>query len=316
MPAPVDALTLVTGGAGFIGFHLVARLLEAGERVRVLDDFSTGRREHLALPRERLELVEGDVRDLAVVREAAGGADTVIHLAALPSVERSIRAPLESHQVNVRGTLNILIAARDAGVRRVVYAASSSAYGDTEVLPKVESMTVEPRSPYAVEKYVGELYGRVFGGVYGLETVSLRFFNIFGPRQDPTSEYSAVIPRFVGAMLAGRAPVIYGDGEQSRDFTYVADAVEATRLACTAPEAVGRTINVATGRRVSLLQLIETINGLLETTIAPVHEEARSGDVRHSLADISAARELLGYDPKVELTDGLRRTIAWLRRSS
>ncbi|MEE8508986.1 MAG: NAD-dependent epimerase/dehydratase family protein, partial [Myxococcota bacterium] len=247
------------------------------------------------------------------VREAARGVDTVIHLAALPSVERSIRDPQESHEVNVGGTLNVLNAARDAGVRRVVYAASSSAYGDTEILPKVESMTADPRSPYAVYKYVGELYGRVFGEVYGLETVSLRFFNIFGPRQDPSSEYSAVIPRFVGAMLAGRPPVIYGDGEQSRDFTYVADAVAAARLACTAPGAVGRTINVATGRRVSLLQLVERINGLLETTIAPMHEKARSGDVRHSLADISTARELLGYHPKVELTEGLRRTIAWMR---
>ena len=309
----MDGITLVTGGAGFIGSHMVERLIDEGLRVRVLDNFSTGTRDNLAPLQHRLHLIEGDIRDLNVVQEAVKGVNTVIHLAALPSVERSIRAPIESHDINIGGTLNVLIGARDASVRRVVYAASSSAYGDTETLPKVESMTVHPLSPYAVNKYVGELYCRVFSEVYGLETVALRYFNIFGPRQDPTSEYSAVIPRFIQAMLAGDPPVIYGDGEQSRDFTYVAGAVEATRLACTAPEAVGRTINVSTGERVSIIQLVSQINRLLETSIVPVHGEPRSGDVRHSLADLSAARQLLHYSPKVGLSEGLRRTIAWLR---
>jgi UDP-glucose 4-epimerase len=279
--------------------------------VRVLDDLSTGRRENLG--DLAVDLVEADVRDLDAVRRAVDGVQTVIHLAALPSVHRSVTDPLTSNDVNVGGTLNVLVAARDAGVRRVVYAASSSAYGDTEVLPKVETMPAAPRSPYAVNKHVGELYARVFTEVYGLETVSLRYFNVYGPRQDPTSAYSAVIPRFIQAMIAGNAPVIYGDGRQSRDFTYVGDAVEATWLACTAPAAVGRTINVATGTRVTLLQIVEAINTLLGTRIAPRHAEARPGDVRHSLADLTEARTRLGYQPSVELVDGLRRTVRWLR---
>ena len=308
----MDEITLVTGGAGFVGAHFVERLFAEGVGVRILDNFSTGRRQNLVPFRDQVEVLEGDIRDLDVVRKAVDGASNVIHLAALPSVHRSIAAPVESNEVNVTGTLNLLVAARDAGVRRVVYAASSSAYGDSEMLPKVESMAAQLRSPYAVNKYIGELYCRVFTELYALETVSLRFFNIFGPRQDPDSEYSAVIPKFIQAMLAGRAPVIYGDGEQSRDFTYVVDAVEATWLACTAPDAVGQTINVATGEQVTLLELVATINRLLGTSIQAIHEEARPGDVQHSLADLSAARRYLGYAPKMRLEEGLRRTIAWL----
>src|SRR5438093_2067100 len=246
---------LVTGGAGFIGSHTVELLLERGERVRVLDNFATGKRHYLFPLQDKIELIEGDIRYLNVVQEAVKGVDYVIHLAALPSVQRSIRTPIESNDVNVDGTLNLLIAARDASVRRVVYGASSSAYGNTDVLPKTEDMPALPLSPYAVNKFTGELYCRVFNQVYGLEAVSLRYFNVFGPRQDPTSQYSAVIPKFIDAVLSGRRPVIYGDGEQSRDFTYVQNVVDATLCACSAPNAAGETINIACGQRVTLNEL-------------------------------------------------------------
>jgi nucleoside-diphosphate-sugar epimerase len=303
---------LVTGGAGFIGSHMVRTLLERGERVRILDNFATGKREHLMPLAGRIEVIEGDVRYLNNVQEAVAGADYVIHLAALPSVARSVRTPIESNDVNVVGTLNLLVAARDAGVQRVVYSASSSAYGNSATLPKEETMPSDPLSPYAVNKLTGELYCRTFTRVYGLETVSLRYFNVFGPRQDPTSQYSAVIPRFIQAALVGQPPVIYGDGEQSRDFSYVQNAVEASLLACTAPGVAGETINVGCGHRVTLNELVRMIARLTGRTIEPVYEAPRAGDVRHSLAAIEKAGRLLGYTPSVALEEGLRRTIASL----
>ena len=304
---------LVTGGAGFIGSNTVSRLLELGEHVRVLDNFATGKRQSLFPLEGRVELVEGDIRYLNVVQEAMKGVDYVIHLAALPSVPRSIRTPIESNDVNITGTLNVLIAARDAGVKRVVYAASSSAYGNTEVMPKVETMAALPLSPYAVNKFAGELYCRVFHQVYGLETVALRYFNVFGPRQDPMSQYSAVIPKFIGAVMAGRQPVIYGDGETSRDFTYVENVVEATLLACTAPGVSGETINIACGTRVTLNELAHMIGKLLGKSVQPEYQPSRTGDVKHSLADIRKAQRLLGYAPKVDLEEGLKRTFDWLK---
>ncbi len=304
---------LVTGGAGFIGSNIVERLRELGAHVRVLDNFSTGKRHYLFPLQDRVDLIEGDIRYLNVCQEAVRGVDYVIHMAALPSVPRSIRTPIESNDVNVVGTLNMLIAARDEKVKRLVYGASSSAYGNTEVLPKVEDMAALPLSPYAVNKFTGELYCRVFHEVYQLETVSLRFFNVFGPRQDPMSQYSAVIPKFIGAVMAGRQPVIYGDGETSRDFTYVENVVDATLLACTVPGVAGETINVACGTRVTLNSLAAMIGKLLGKSVAPVHEPARTGDVKHSLADIRKAQRLLGYMPSVDLEEGLRRTADWLK---
>lgn len=309
-------LYLVTGGAGFIGSNTVGRLLELGERVRVLDNFSTGKRHYLFPIRDRVELIEGDIRYLNVVQEATQGVDYVIHMAALPSVPRSIRTPIESNDVNVSGTLNVLIAARDLGVKRVVYGASSSAYGNTEVLPKSEEMAALPLSPYAVNKFAGELYCRVFHQVYGLETVALRYFNVFGPRQDPMSQYSAVIPKFIGAALAGQAPTIFGDGEQSRDFTFVENVVEANLLACKAAGASGETINIACGQRATLNELAALIGRIVGTEAKPVYQPQRTGDVRHSLADIRKAERLLGYRPKVGLEEGLRRTVDWLREQA
>jgi UDP-glucose 4-epimerase len=292
---------------------MVRTLLERGERVRILDNFATGKREHLVPLAGRIEVIEGDVRYLNNVQEAVAGADYVLHLAALPSVARSVRTPIESNDVNVVGTLNLLVAARDAGVKRVVYSASSSAYGNSPTLPKEETMPNDPLSPYAVNKLTGELYCRTFTRVYGLETVSLRYFNVFGPRQDPTSQYSAVIPRFISAIMAGRAPVIYGDGEQSRDFSYVQNAVEASLLACTAPGVAGETINVGCGQRVNLNELVRMIGRLVGRQVEPVYEAVRAGDVRHSLAAIEKAARLLGYQPSVGLEEGLRRTLEWLQ---
>jgi len=306
------ALYLVTGGAGFIGSNIVAELLQRGEKVRVLDNFSTGRRENIAPFVEHIDLIEGDLRDLSTVSQVVEGVDYVLHQGALPSVQRSVDAPLASHAANATATLNVLIAARDAGVRRVVYASSSSIYGDSPTLPKREDMLPAPKSPYAVSKMAGEQYCRAFAEVFGLETVCLRYFNVFGPRQDPTSQYSAVIPLFITAMLRGEAPTIYGDGEQSRDFTYVANVVHANLLAATATgDAVGRVFNVACGRRYTLLDLIAALNDILDTDIEPIHVAPRPGDVRHSLADVSAAREVLGYEPQVDFHAGLRRTVGW-----
>ena len=307
---------LVTGGAGFIGSNLTRALLSAGQRVRVLDNFLTGKRENLAgLAHDHggaFELQEGDIRDLPAARRAVEGADYVLHQGALPSVPRSVADPVLSNEINVAGTVNVLVAARDAAVRRVVFAASSSAYGDTPELPKRESMAPNPKSPYAAQKLAGEHYMRIFQEVYGLETVSLRYFNVFGPRQDPQSTYAAVIPRFITCVLRGEPPTVYGDGLQTRDFTYIDNVVQANLAACAAPKAAcGRVFNIACGERVSLLDILEIVCGLAGKRVAPKFEPSRAGDVRDSLADITQARDVVGYDPKVAFRDGLRKTFEW-----
>ena len=302
---------LVIGGAGFIGSHLVRHLLERGHAVRVLDNISTGKRENLPDKSAGFTFVDGDIRDRCLLNQVMDGVDYVLHQAALPSVPRSVTDPWTTNEVNVLGTLNVFLAARDAGVRRIVYAASSSAYGDTPVLPKVETMIPMPKSPYAVSKLVGELYGRVFTDVYGLEVVGLRYFNVFGPRQDPNSQYSAVIPRFIAAMMRNESPRIFGDGEQSRDFTYVANVVAANLLACEAPGAAGKVFNIACGARITLNELVGLLNKVLGKEIKPAYATPRPGDVLHSLADISAAREVLAYSPKIGIEEGLRLTMDW-----
>jgi nucleoside-diphosphate-sugar epimerase len=304
---------LVTGGAGFIGSNLVRRLTADGEAVRVLDDFSTGKRENLNGV-DGVEVFNTSLLDRECLNLALYGVSYVLHQAAIPSVPRSIADPLKSNEANVTGTLVLLEAAKQAGVKRVVFAASSSAYGDTEVLPKAEDMSAKPLSPYAINKYAGELYAKIYADLYGLETVCLRYFNIFGPYQDPASEYAAVIPKFILKMLAGESPVIYGDGEQSRDFTYIDNAVEANLLACKS-EKVGRgeVINVACGERYSLNELVAALNEILGTKIKPLHDKARPGDVKHSLAAIERARELLGYEVMVDFNAGLERTVEWFR---
>jgi nucleoside-diphosphate-sugar epimerase len=310
-----EQLYLVTGGAGFIGSHIAEALVRRGERVRVLDNLMTGRRENLAHLADKIEFVEGDIRDAEATRRAAEGVGIVFHEAAIPSVPRSVADPRLSHEVNVNGTFNVLMAAREAGVRRVVYAASSSAYGDTETLPKHEGMLPAPLSPYAAAKLFGEYYCQVFTRVYGLETVALRYFNVFGPRQDPSSPYSGVISKFVTSLLAGEAPVIYGDGEQSRDFTYVDNVVDANLRAAHAPEAAGAVINTAIGERITLNALLAELQQIIGTNLKPQYAEKRAGDVRHSLADIGEAQKRLGYEPLVSLREGLRRTVEWYRES-
>jgi nucleoside-diphosphate-sugar epimerase len=312
---------LVTGGAGFIGSNLAEALLSAGHRVRVLDNFLTGKRENLAGLAETFgvsfELVEGDLRDLAAVRKAVEGVEFVLHQGALPSVPRSVADPVLTNEINVGGTVNLLVAARDAAVRRVVFAASSSAYGDTPELPKRESMTPNPKSPYAAQKLAGEHFMRIFFEVYGLETVSLRYFNVFGPRQDPASMYAAVIPRFISSVRSGMSPTVYGDGLQTRDFTYIDNVVQANLLACKAPRAAcGKTINIACGERVSLLGILEILFGLAARRVTPKFEPARPGDVRDSLADISNAKDLLGYSPKVAFAAGLARTFDFFKETN
>jgi nucleoside-diphosphate-sugar epimerase len=302
---------LVTGGAGFIGSHLVHTMAAAGDTVRVLDDLSTGRVGNLDGVTGDVELVKGDIRDPMAVRKALADIEVVHHLAALPSVARSVADPLGSHQVNVEGTLNLLLEARDAGARRLVYASSSSVYGDTPVLPKHEEMPVAPRSPYAAAKLAGEAYCRAFARVYPLETVCLRFFNVFGPRQDPASPYAAVVPRVVTRMLAGEPAEVNGDGRQTRDFTYVANAVEACRLAAAGPEPVGEAMNVGCGQRISVLDLVGLVNGLLGRSIEPVFRPIRDGDVRDSQAAIAKAGRLLGYRPLVDVRQGLAATVNW-----
>jgi nucleoside-diphosphate-sugar epimerase len=309
---------LVTGGAGFIGSNLAETLLAGGHKVRILDNFLTGKRQNLAGFADRFgssfELVEGDLRDLATTRKAADGVDFILHQGALPSVPRSVADPVLTNGINVGGTVNLLVAARDAGVRRVVFAASSSAYGDTPELPKRESMTPRPKSPYAAQKLAGEHYMRIFYEVYGLETVSLRYFNVFGPRQDPASTYAAVIPRFITSVLTGKAPTIYGDGLQTRDFTFIDNVVEANLRACGAPrEACGKVFNIACGERISLLDILEVVYGLATCRVTPSFEPARQGDVRDSLADISLAKDLLGYAPGVAFPDGLSRTFDFFK---
>jgi UDP-glucose 4-epimerase len=304
---------VVTGGAGFIGSHLVERLLNDGHRVRVVDNLSTGRRENLAHLDGNFEFYQVSITDRDALRPIFAGADAVFHQAALPSVPRSIDDPLTTHEYNVTGTLNVLLAARDAHVRRVVYAASSSAYGDIEGEFKVETMPPRPMSPYGVAKLAGEYYCQAFTEVYGLETVCLRYFNVFGPRQDPTSQYAAVIPLFITAMLDGQPPTIYGDGLQSRDFTYIDNVVHGNLLASQAPGAVGQVMNLATGGRVTLLELVDKLNRLLGTDFKPVHTAARKGDIKHSRAGIDKARELLDYEPVVDFDTGLARTVEWYR---
>ena len=304
---------LVTGGAGFIGGHLVEGLLGAGWSVRVIDDLSTGSERNLAQTDDRIEFTRGDIRDAAVLERVMEGVEVVFHQAAMASVPRSIAMPLLTNSINVDGTLLVLETARQAGARRVVYAASSSAYGETEVLPKVETQPATPLSPYALQKYTGEVYCRLYSELYGLETVSLRYFNIFGPRQDPNSDYAAVIPRFVTAALEDNPPVIYGDGDQTRDFTYVENAVQANLLAADAERASGSVINVAAGIRTSLNDLWQNIREIVGTDVEPRYASPREGDVRDSLADLTLASDLLGYEPGVDLDAGLGRTIAGFR---
>jgi UDP-N-acetylglucosamine/UDP-N-acetyl-alpha-D-glucosaminouronate 4-epimerase len=300
---------LVTGGGGFIGSHLAGRLASAGHRVRVLDNFATGRRSNVVALDDDVELVEGDIQSYERVHNAIAGCEVVLHQAALPSVPRSVADPLTSNATNVTGTLNVLLAARDAGVRRVVFASSSSVYGITPELPKREDMAPLPVSPYAVAKLACEGYCRSFGEVYGLETVALRYFNVFGPRQDPRSQYAAVVPNFITSLLTGQRPTIFGDGHQSRDFTYVENVVQANLLAMQADIAPGRVYNVACGERVTLNQLVAVLRELLGTGLEPVYAAPRAGDVRHSLADLTASRRDLGYEPSVDLREGLRRSV-------
>jgi len=306
------ATYLVTGGAGFIGSHLSEELVRRGHRVRVADSLITGKRSNLDHIKG-IEFLEGDLADIDVAHKAVDGCEYVLHQAAIPSVPRSVKDPLTSNRANVDATLNVLLASRDAGVKRLVFAASSSAYGDTPTLPKHENMPTNPLSPYALQKVIGEDYLRLFTRLYGLETVSIRYFNVFGPRQDPSSPYSGVISVFATALLENRPPTIFGDGNQTRDFTYVANVVDGVLRACDAPRASGEIINVATGGRISLNQLFEEMRKLVGGTLTPVYEEPRKGDVRDSQADITKARELLGYQPTVSFEEGLQKTIEWYR---
>ncbi|MBV9311054.1 MAG: SDR family oxidoreductase [Solirubrobacterales bacterium] len=306
---------LVTGGGGFIGSHLAGRLAEIGHSVRILDNFATGRRSNVLAMADEIELVEGDIQSYERVHNAVRGCEIVFHQAALPSVPRSVQDPLTSNATNVIGTLNVLLAARDAGVRRVVFASSSSVYGSDPTLPKTEDLATVPLSPYAVAKVACEGYCRSFGVVYGLETVSLRYFNVFGPRQDPRSQYAAVIPNFISALLHGEPPLIFGDGEQSRDFTFVENVIDANLLAMD-PPCAGNAYNVACGECFTLNQLCRELCDLMGTELEPRYAAPRAGDVRHSLADIGRARRDLGYEPRVKLRDGLERTIACLEQEA
>jgi len=311
------AVYLITGIGGFIGSSLARALLQRGEQVRGVDNFSTGRRENLKQILGQIDFHEADILDLDAMQGVCAGADYILHQAAIPSVPRSVLDPLESNRANVDGTMNVLVAARDAKVKRVVYAASSSAYGDTPTLPKHEDMTPDPISPYAVAKLASERYMISFYRCYGLETVALRYFNIFGPRQDPSSPYSGVLAQFITLMLSGKQPTIFGDGEQSRDFTYIDNAVEANLLACKAPAAqvAGKVFNVATGRRVSLNETFKLLQALTSYSGSVTYAGERGGDIKHSLADISLAERHLGYKPIVDFEEGLRRTVEWYRNA-
>ena len=306
------AIYLVTGGAGFIGSHVCEELVSRGEQVRVVDNLATGRRENLAHI-EGVSLIVGDLADPEVADRAVTGVDYVVHLAAIPSVPRSIQDPLESNQANVTGTLSLLVAAHRHGVKRLVFASSSSVYGNTAHLPKREDMLPDPLSPYALQKLTGERYLKLFYDLYGLATVSVRYFNVFGPRQNPASPYSGVISLFARCLIEGRPPTIYGDGEQTRDFTYVRNVVDGTLRACLAPSAVGQIINVSCGGRVSLNTVFHTMRAMSDSTVAPEHTDPRVGDVRDSQGDITRARELLQYEPAVSLEEGLEATMAWCR---
>jgi len=303
---------LVTGGAGFIGSHLAEELVRRGERVRIVDSLITGKKQNIA-HLSGVEFIHGDLAELDVARDAVAGIDFVLHQAAIPSVPRSVQDPITSNRANIDASLNVLVAARDAGVKRVVYAGSSSAYGNTPTLPKVETMATAPLSPYALQKLVAEQYCQMFTRLYGLETVTTRYFNVFGPRQDPSSPYSGVISLFISALCDGRQPKIYGDGEHTRDFTYVANVVDGVLRACTAPGASGEVINVATAGRISLNELFRTVRDLIGIDVEPVYEAPRAGDVKDSQADIAKAERLLGYTPIVSFEEGLRNTVNWYR---
>ncbi|HJR08355.1 MAG TPA: SDR family oxidoreductase [Pyrinomonadaceae bacterium] len=312
----LSGIVLVTGGAGFIGSHIAATFAARGARVRVIDDLSTGHLENLEEIGGEIDFVRGSLNEEETLRRALEGVELVFHEAAIPSVPRSVDNPRESHRACAEATFSLLLAARDAGVRRIVYAASSSAYGDQPTLPKVETMPPDPLSPYAAAKLMGEYYCQVFTRTYGLETVALRYFNVFGPRQDPSSTYSGVISRFIGALSTGQTPVIYGDGEQSRDFTYVSNVVEANLRAAETTRGVGQIINVANGERITLNELLDTLKEITgNTNTQAEYREPRVGDVKHSLADITRARELLGYEPQVGLEEGLQLTIDWWKQS-
>jgi nucleoside-diphosphate-sugar epimerase len=303
---------LVTGGAGFIGSHLAQELIRRGHTVRVADSLITGKRRNLDhIP--GVEFLEGDLADQSFAARAVAGMEYVLHQAAIPSVPRSVRDPVTSNRANIDASLNVLVAARDAGVRRLVYAGSSSAYGNTPALPKREDMPPNPRSPYALQKLVAEQYCQMFTRLYGFETVTTRYFNVFGPRQDPGSPYSGVISVFSAALLEGRRPVIYGDGEQTRDFTFVANVVDGVLRACEAPRAAGEVMNIACGGRISLNELVNVMNRIVGTNLRPIYKPEREGDVRDSQADLGKARSLVGYTPLVPLEDGLRRTLEWFR---
>ena len=312
----LTGIALVTGGAGFVGSHIASAVASSGARVRIIDDLSTGYLENVEEISGDVDFVQGSVEDEAVLKRAIEGAELVFHEAAIPSVPRSVQNPRQTHIASVDATFSLLLAAKDNNVRRVVYAASSSAYGDQPTLPKIETMLPEPLSPYAVAKLVGEQYCQVFTRVYGLETVSLRYFNVFGPRQDPSSQYSGVISRFVSALLGGETPVIYGDGEQSRDFTYIDNVVDANLKAADSAKAVGQVINIANGERITLNELLKELQDLTgKTGVTVDYQPPRAGDVKHSLADISRARELLGFEPNVDLRQGLSLTIDWWKNS-
>ena len=309
-------LYLVTGGAGFIGSNVVDELLRRGDGVRVLDNLSTGRLENLATALNRIDFCEADICNLEPIRACFTGVDYVLHLAALPSVPRSVADPVSANKVNIEGTLNVLLASRDAGVKRVVFAASSAAYGDNPILPRVESHEPRPLSPYALTKLAGEYYCQIFTRLYRLEAVALRYFNVFGPRQNPHSPYTGVLSKFITAYIQGTTPAIFGDGEQSRDFTYIDNVVDATLRACTAPDAPGRVINVGVGGRFTLNQTITLLNQIFGKRVTPHYDPPRPGDVLHSQADISLARQVLGYEPKVPYERGLRKTVEWYQKNS
>jgi nucleoside-diphosphate-sugar epimerase len=304
---------LVTGGAGFIGSHISEELVKRGHRVRVVDNFVTGYQHNI---RDGVEFVKGDLADPAVAAGAVKGMEYVLHQAAIPSVPRSVDRPVESHRANVDAMLNLLIASRDAGVKRLVFAGSSSVYGDTEVLPKTETMPTNPLSPYALQKLTSEMYGQMFTRLYGFETVTTRYFNVFGPRQDPSSPYSGVISLFIKALHEGTIPVIYGDGEQTRDFTYVTNVVDGVLRSAETPGVGGQVFNVATNSRISLNQLLETLKKIFGSNVQPIYKEVRSGDVRDSQADITKAQRLLGYQPIVGLEEGLRETVKWFKSTT
>jgi UDP-N-acetylglucosamine 4-epimerase len=307
---------LVTGGAGFIGSHIVEALIRKGEQVRILDNFSTGKKENLSEISHEVETIGGDIRNSTLCVQAMEGVEYVVHLAALHEVLRSVERPLETHEVNVTGILNLLLAARDAGVKRFVYASSSAVYGNSPVLPRSENMMLSPiSSPYAVSKLTGEYYCQLFSCLYGLETVSLRYFNIYGPRQDASSEYAGVIPKFISTLLSDTAPTIYGDGEQSRDFTYIADCVAGTLKACSTPNVSGTVLNIGAGKRTTVNQVCQLLQGILHREIPPKFDAPQPGDIRHDYADIEKARHLLSYEPLWRIDQGLRETAAWYLKS-